>query len=89
VDEQSKRHFRRVAGVIDQLPHTDGYDVLVVGGHEYELPEFLRLLPHELRGRVAGTFCCALIPRSVRSKDLLIRTERGYPIRPRNVLGSM
>ena len=57
VDEQSKRHFRRVAGAIDQLLHTDGYDVLVVGGHEYELPEFLRFLTPELRGRVAGTFC--------------------------------
>ena len=57
VDEQSKRHFRRAAGVIDQLLHADGYDVLVGGGHEYELPEFLRLLPHELGGRVAGTFC--------------------------------
>ncbi len=56
VDEQSKRHFRRVAQVIDQLLRTDGYDVLVVGGHEYELGEFFRLLPHELRGRVAGTF---------------------------------
>ena len=56
VDEQSKRHFRRVAQVIGQLLRTDGYDVLVVGGHEYELGEFFRLLPHELRGRVAGTF---------------------------------
>jgi peptide subunit release factor 1 (eRF1) len=56
VDEQTKRHFRRVTGVIDPLLRTDGYDVLVVGGHEHELPEFLRLLPHELRGRVAGTF---------------------------------
>jgi hypothetical protein len=56
VDEQSKRHFRRVAQVIDQLLRTDGYDVLVVGGHEYELGEFFRLLPHELHGRVAGTF---------------------------------
>ena len=56
VDEQSKRHFRRVAQVIDRLLRTDGYDVLVVGGHEYELGEFFRLLPHELRGRVAGTF---------------------------------
>ena len=56
VDEQSKRHFRRVAQVIDQLLRADGYDVLVVGGHEYELGEFFRLLPHELRGRVAGTF---------------------------------
>jgi hypothetical protein len=35
VDEQTKRHFRRVAGVL----RTDGYDVLVVGGHEHELPE--------------------------------------------------
>ena len=39
VDEQAKRHFRRVAGVIDQLLRTDGYDVLVAGGHEHELPE--------------------------------------------------
>ena len=57
VDEQSKRHFRRVAYQIGQLLRADGYDVLIVGGHEHELPEFLRLLPHELRGRVAGTFC--------------------------------
>jgi peptide subunit release factor 1 (eRF1) len=56
VDEQSKWHFRRVAQLIGQLLRTDGYDVLVVGGHEYELGEFFRLLPHELRGRVAGTF---------------------------------
>ena len=56
VDEQAKRHFRRAASMIDQLLRTDGYDILVVGGHEYELGEFFRLLPHELRGRVAGTF---------------------------------
>jgi peptide subunit release factor 1 (eRF1) len=56
VDEQTKRHFRRVAGVIDQLLRNDGYDVLVAGGREPELPEFLRLLPHDLRDRVAGTF---------------------------------
>ena len=56
VDEQAKRHFRRAASMIDQLLRSDGYDILVVGGHEYELGEFFRLLPHELRGRVAGTF---------------------------------
>jgi peptide subunit release factor 1 (eRF1) len=56
VDEQSKRHFRRAANMIDQLLRSDGYDILVVGGHEYELGEFFRFLPHELRGRVAGTF---------------------------------
>ena len=56
VDEQAKRHFRRAASVIDQLLRSDGYDILVVGGHEYEVGEFFRFLPHELRGRVAGTF---------------------------------
>jgi peptide chain release factor subunit 1 len=56
VDEQAKRHFRRAASMIDQLLRSDGYDILVVGGHEYELGEFFRFLPHELRGRVAGTF---------------------------------
>ena len=56
VDEQTKHHFRRVTGLIDQLLRSDGYDVLVAGGHEHELPEFLRLLPHDLHGRVAGTF---------------------------------
>ena len=56
MDEQAKRHFRRVASIIGQLLRTGGYDVLVVGGHEYELGEFFRFLPHELRGRVAGTF---------------------------------
>jgi len=56
MDEQAKRHFRRVAQVIDQLLRADEHDVLVVGGNEYKLTDFLRLLPHELRGRVAGTF---------------------------------
>jgi peptide subunit release factor 1 (eRF1) len=56
VDEQTKRHFRRVAGMVGKVLRTGGYDVLLVGGHEHELPGFFRLLPHELRGRVAGTF---------------------------------
>ena len=56
VDEQAKRHFRRAASMIDQLLRSDGYDILVVGGHEYEPGECFRFLPHELRGRVAGTF---------------------------------
>ena len=86
VDEQSKRHFRRVAGVIDQLLHADGYDALVVGGHEYELPEFLRLLPHELRGRVAGTFCAdpAATPTGeIRSsaEGIVRRYQRGQDVR--------
>jgi hypothetical protein len=63
VDEQSKRHFRRVAYQIDRLLRADGYDVLIIGGHEHELPDFPRLLPYELRGRVASTFCPGLATR--------------------------
>jgi peptide chain release factor subunit 1 len=29
---------------------------VIIGGHDYEMPEFLQLLPAELRDRVAGTF---------------------------------
>lgn len=55
-DETAKRHYRRVAELLENLLRNDGYDIMIVGGHEYEIPEFLRLLPLELRDRVAGTF---------------------------------
>jgi peptide chain release factor subunit 1 len=55
-DEVAKRHFRRVAELLEKLLRSDGYDIMIVGGHDYEIPEFLRLLPLELRDRVAGTF---------------------------------
>ena len=55
-DELGKRHYRRVAEVLDELFRADGYDLLIVGGHDHELPQFLEFLPGDLRGRVAGTF---------------------------------
>jgi peptide chain release factor subunit 1 len=55
-DELSKRHYRRVAEVLDELFRTDSCDLLIVGGHDYELPQFLAFLPRDLRDRVAGTF---------------------------------
>ena len=55
-DELSKRHYRRVVEVLDQLFRTDRYDLLIVGGHDYELPQFLEFLSRDLRDRVAGTF---------------------------------
>src|ERR1700730_9707036 len=54
--ELSKRHFRHVAGQLDELFRSGRYDVLIIGGHEYEVPAFVQLLPRELRDRVAGTF---------------------------------
>lgn len=56
VDELAKKHFRRVAGVLDELFRTDGYELLIVGGHDEEVPVFLEHLPRQLRERVAGTF---------------------------------
>jgi peptide subunit release factor 1 (eRF1) len=55
-DEQSKRHYRRVVQVLDELFRTERYDLLIIGGHEFEIPAFLEFLPRELRDRFAGSF---------------------------------
>jgi peptide chain release factor subunit 1 len=55
-EELAKRHFRRVVKLLETLLRTDGYEIVVIGGHDYEVPEFLQFLPVELRDRVAGTF---------------------------------
>jgi peptide subunit release factor 1 (eRF1) len=55
-DEQSKRHYRRVVQVLDELFRTERYDLLIVGGHDVELPAFLQFLPRDLRDRLAGSF---------------------------------
>jgi peptide subunit release factor 1 (eRF1) len=55
-NEQSKRHYRRVVQVLDELFRTDRYDLLVVGGHDFEIPAFLGFLPRDLRDRLAGSF---------------------------------
>ncbi|HKB30800.1 MAG TPA: hypothetical protein VKD26_08185 [Streptosporangiaceae bacterium] len=55
-DELSKRHYRRVVAILDELFRTDGYDLLIIAGHDYEVPEFLDFLPRDLRARVAGSF---------------------------------
>jgi peptide chain release factor subunit 1 len=55
-DELSKRHYRRVVEILDELFRTGGYDLLIIGGHDYEIPAFLEFLTHGLRDRVAGSF---------------------------------
>lgn len=55
-DELSKRHYRRVAGILDELFRAGGYELLIVGGHDYEVPAFLEFLTYDLRNRVAGSF---------------------------------
>jgi peptide subunit release factor 1 (eRF1) len=55
-DELSRRHYRRVAAALDELFRAGHYDLLVVGGHDHELPRFVDFLTRDLRTRVAGTF---------------------------------
>jgi peptide subunit release factor 1 (eRF1) len=55
-EELAKRHYRRVAEQLTELLRDGEYALLIVGGHGYEVPEFLQQLPRELRARVAGTF---------------------------------
>src|SRR6266566_7148027 len=55
-DELSRRHYRRAAQLLDELLRADGYDLLIIGGHDYELPEVTSFLPRDLRDRLAGTF---------------------------------
>jgi peptide chain release factor subunit 1 len=55
-DELSKRHYRNVAQVLDELFRSGGFDLLIIGGHEYEVPAFTAFLPRELRDLLAGSF---------------------------------
>jgi peptide subunit release factor 1 (eRF1) len=55
-DEMRKRHYRHVTELLGELLATGGYDLLIVGGQDYEVPDFVDQLPRDLRTRVAGTF---------------------------------
>ena len=66
--ERAKRHFRRVATILDDARRAGRFQLLAVGGHEYETQVFMGFLPHELRGAVAGTF--AIDPSTATSSDI-------------------
>jgi peptide subunit release factor 1 (eRF1) len=55
-DELTKRHYRNVVQQLEQLFRAEDFDLLVVGGHEYEVPAFIDFLPKDMRSLVAGTF---------------------------------
>jgi peptide chain release factor subunit 1 len=55
-DELSRRHYRSVAQRLDEMFRSGGFDLLIIGGHDYEVPAFTGFLPRELRSRIAGTF---------------------------------
>jgi peptide chain release factor subunit 1 len=55
-DTRTRRHYRRVATVLDDLFRAEGYELLAVGGHHEDVPGFLEFLPDAVRTKVAGTF---------------------------------
>ena len=60
-DQLAKGHYRAVAERLDEEARRHRFDIVAVGGHEHEVPEFLAHLPRSVRERVAGTF--AVHPR--------------------------
>jgi peptide subunit release factor 1 (eRF1) len=67
-DELARRHFRRVATLVDKLFRRERLELLAIGGHEHEVPRFIEALPRALRTRVAGTF--AVDPHTVTAKTI-------------------
>jgi peptide chain release factor subunit 1 len=55
-EEWARRHFRETAEAVERQVQRTGAEFLIVGGHEETIPNFLPFLPHDLQGRVAGTF---------------------------------
>jgi hypothetical protein len=55
-DELNKRHYRHVAQVLDEMLRAGRYDLLIIGGHEFEVPAFAEFLSRDLRDRLVGTF---------------------------------
>lgn len=67
-EELAKKHFRRVAAVLDDFYRAGRFELLAVGGQDHEVPVFLEFLPHRLRGSVAGTF--AIDPHTATIADI-------------------
>jgi hypothetical protein len=73
--ELAKRHYRNVVSAIEEAFRADRCDLLVIGGHDYEVPAFTEFLPLELRSKLAGTFSAdpaAARPAEVRHSAGLI-----------------
>jgi len=51
-----RKHYARVAQLVDQLFRDDGYEVLVLGGHGDQVSYFLGFLSRERRAQMIGSF---------------------------------
>ena len=58
--ELAKKHYRRVADLLEDVVRSGAYDAVVVGGHPEEFSHFVDQLPDQVRSRVAGDFAVDL-----------------------------
>ena len=76
ITELTHRHFHDTAGILAQAIRL-GQERLVVGGHADTIPQFLALLPPDLRDRFAGSLVVdtsTMTPARVRAlADPIIR----------------
>jgi hypothetical protein len=54
--EMAKHHYRKVAQQVADLFRSHSPELLIVGGHQDEVPEFLSFLSREVQAKLAGTF---------------------------------
>jgi hypothetical protein len=54
--ELERHHYRETAAILRQAVRTGEPEPLVVGGHQAAIPQFLAILPADLRDHLAGSF---------------------------------
>lgn len=72
--EQVRRHYRATAEAVHSLVQATGTRLLVVGGHETTLAQFLPFLSNDLPFQVVGTF--AVDPHTVTAAQVRDHAER-------------
>jgi peptide subunit release factor 1 (eRF1) len=72
--ELARRHFRETAALTEEVVETTGAELLIVGGHQETVKEFLPFLPRELPAKLAGTFI--VDPHTMTPGRLRERTEQ-------------
>jgi hypothetical protein len=55
-EELAKHHYRNVAQQVSDLFRSRNPELLIVGGHHDEVPDFLSFLPRDVQTKLAGTF---------------------------------
>jgi len=52
----ARHHYRDAASVLRRVMHAAGPELLVLGGHRDAIPQFLAMLPDDVRYHLAGSF---------------------------------